>query len=102
MTVAATGELRVVNPATLEVVGVGPATDPAAVQELVSEARLAQERFGEASLADRRELIVRVAELALDRIDEIADTVVAETAKPRVEAFTTELFPALDALTWLA
>ena len=28
--------------------------------------------------------------------DEIADTVVAETAKPRTEAITTELFPALD------
>src|SRR5207302_1081166 len=36
------------------------------------------------------------------RADEIADTVVAETGKPRVEAFTTELFPALDALIWLA
>jgi acyl-CoA reductase-like NAD-dependent aldehyde dehydrogenase len=41
MAVAATGELRVVNPATLELVGTVTTTDPAAVQEIVSEAKLA-------------------------------------------------------------
>src|ERR1700712_5440072 len=102
MAVAATGELRVVNPATLELVGTVQATDPSAVQELVSEAKLAQEAWGESSLADRRALLVGVAETVLERADEIADVVIAETGKPRVEAFTTELFPALDALVWLA
>jgi acyl-CoA reductase-like NAD-dependent aldehyde dehydrogenase len=102
MAVAAEGELRVVNPATLEVVGSVPTVGPESVQELVAEARLAQERFGQVPLAERRALLVRVAELVLDRADEIADVIVAETAKPRVEAFTTELFTALDALTWLA
>ncbi|MDX6476360.1 MAG: hypothetical protein QOH95_1871 [Gaiellaceae bacterium] len=102
MAVAATGELRVVNPASLELVGTVETTDPMAVQELVSEARLAQEAWGEAAPDDRRALLVRVAETVLERADEIADTVVAETGKPRVEAFTTELFPALDALVWLA
>jgi acyl-CoA reductase-like NAD-dependent aldehyde dehydrogenase len=41
MAVAATGELRVANPATLELVGTVTTTDPAAVQEIVSEAKLA-------------------------------------------------------------
>jgi acyl-CoA reductase-like NAD-dependent aldehyde dehydrogenase len=102
MAVAAGGELRVVNPATLELVGSVPTVAPEAVQELVAEARLAQERFGQVSLAERRALLVSIAELVLERADEIADVIVAETAKPRAEAFTTELFPALDALTWLA
>src|SRR3954451_14782521 len=102
MVVAASGAMRVVNPATLELVGTVTPTDPAAVQELVTEAKLAQEAWGEAPLADRRALLVRVAEAVLERADEIADTVIAETGKPRVEAFTSELFPALDALGWLA
>ena len=102
MPVAAPTELEVVNPATLEVVGTVRATEPAVVQELVSEARLAQAAYGERSLAERRELLVRVAERVLERADEIADLIVAETGKPRTEAFTTELFPALDALVWLA
>src|SRR4051795_2060709 len=102
MAVAASRELRVVNPATLELVGMVPATEPAHVQEVVVEARLAQERFAEATLRDRRDLLLRVADLALERRDEIAATVMAETAKPRTEAYTTELFPALDALVFLA
>ena len=102
MAVAATGELRVVNPATLELVGTVTTTDPAAVQEIVTEAKLAQEAWGETALADRRALLLRVADAVLERADEIADTVIAETGKPLVEAFTTELFPALDALVWLA
>jgi succinate-semialdehyde dehydrogenase/glutarate-semialdehyde dehydrogenase len=100
--VAATGELRVVNPATLQVVGSVPATDPAHVQELVAEAGYAQERWGETTLAERAALLDRLTEIVLDRADEIADTVVAETAKPRTEAFTSELFPAADALRFLA
>jgi succinate-semialdehyde dehydrogenase/glutarate-semialdehyde dehydrogenase len=102
MAVAASGELRVRSPATLEHVGSVSTVGPEAVQALVSEALLAQERFAEVSLRDRSALLARLAELVLERSDEIADTVVAETGKPRVEVFSTELFPALDALTWLA
>ncbi len=101
MAVTASGELRVVNPATLEVVGTVAATDPAAVQGLVDEAAAAAERWAASSWAERRALLARVGEAMLDRADEIADTVVAETGKPRTEAFTTELFPALDAVAWL-
>ncbi len=102
MAVAAGPELRVVNPATLELVGTVPVTDPAHVQELVVESRLAQERWAEATLADRRDLLVRVASLVLARVEEIAGVVRSETGKPRTEAYTAELFPSLDALTWLA
>ncbi|HVC86399.1 MAG TPA: aldehyde dehydrogenase family protein [Gaiellaceae bacterium] len=102
MAVTAQRELRVINPATLEVVGAVPAVDPAAVQELVAETRLAGERFAEQPITDRCALLQRVAALVLERADEIADSIVSETAKPRIEAFTTELLPALDALAWLA
>jgi succinate-semialdehyde dehydrogenase/glutarate-semialdehyde dehydrogenase len=97
MTVAAPGALHVVNPATLEQVGTVEATPPGAVPGLVAEARAAHEawRF-------TPDYFVAVADRVLDRAEAIADVVVAETGKPRVEAYTTELFPALDALVWLA
>jgi succinate-semialdehyde dehydrogenase/glutarate-semialdehyde dehydrogenase len=101
MAVIAPGELQVVSPATLEVVGSVPLTHPSAVQELVVEARLAQEAWGETPLGERAATLRRVAHEVLDRADEIADVVVAETGKPRTEAFTSELFPAVDALAWL-
>src|SRR5207253_925033 len=102
MSAVAEGDLRVVNPATLELVATVPATPPEAVQEIVAEARLAQERWGETPLAERRALMLAAADVLLDSMDEIADTVVAETAKPLVEAFTTELLIAAESLVWLA
>ena len=101
MAVAVSGELRVVNPATLEVVGTLAATDPGAVQGVVDEAAHAAGRWGATSHAERRAVLARVGEAVLERADEIADVVVSETGKPRTEAFTTELVPALDAVTWL-
>jgi succinate-semialdehyde dehydrogenase/glutarate-semialdehyde dehydrogenase len=102
MPAVAEGELRVVNPATLEVVATVPVTPVAAVPELVAEARLAGADWRRSSFADRKRLLLRVAQVLLERVDELADTVVAETGKPRVEAFTTEAFVAADSLLWLA
>ena len=101
MAVAAGGRIDVVSPATLEQVGSVAATEPAAVQELVAEAALAQRAFAETTPDDRLAILSRVRERVLARADEIAETVVAETGKPRTEAFTSELFPALDTLAWL-
>jgi acyl-CoA reductase-like NAD-dependent aldehyde dehydrogenase len=75
MAVVATGELRVVYPATLELVGTVRTTDPSAVREVVTEAKLAQE----APLRERAALLLRVAARALARADEIAGPVVSET-----------------------
>jgi succinate-semialdehyde dehydrogenase/glutarate-semialdehyde dehydrogenase len=101
MTLAAATELRVVNPATLELVGAVPVTDAEGVAAHVAAARGAQAAWADTPVREKRAALERLARLVLDRADEIADTVVAETAKPRVEAFTTELYPALDAVTWL-
>src|SRR5438876_1633613 len=101
MTLAAATELRVVNPATLEPVATVPMIDADAVAVRVAAARPAQERWAKTPVREKRATLGRLGRLVLDRADEIADTVVAETAKPRVEAFTTELYPALDAVAWL-
>jgi acyl-CoA reductase-like NAD-dependent aldehyde dehydrogenase len=101
MAVSAPGELRVVNPATLEDVGTVATVPPGAVQGLVDEAAGAAGRWGATSPAERRAVLRRAGEAVLDRADEIADVLVSETGKPRTEAFTTELFPALDAIAWL-
>ena len=102
MATVAERELRVVNPASLEVVATVPTTRPESVQEVVAEARLAQETWARTSRSERSELLAAVAELVLDHADAIADAVVAETAKPRVEAYSSDLFPAVDSLVWLA
>jgi succinate-semialdehyde dehydrogenase/glutarate-semialdehyde dehydrogenase len=98
----ASGELRSVNPATLEVVGTVPVAPPEEVAEAATEARLAQRAWGETSWDERRQLLGRVAHEVLDAAEQIADTVVAETGKPLLEAWTAELFVGLDNLLWTA
>ena len=102
MTTVAEGELRVVNPATLEVVATVPATPVEAVGEAVGEARLAQAGWGRVPLGERSALLLAVARVLLDRLDEVADTIVAETGKPRLEAFANELSIAVESLVWTA
>ena len=96
------GELRVVNPATLEEVGTVQPTEPEGVGETVAEAKLAQERWAREPAARRAAVLREAARIVLESCDEIASTIVAETGKPRLEAITTEVFVSLDTLTWLA
>jgi len=96
------GELRVVNPATLEQVGSVHATEPEGIAEAVAEARLAHERWAREPFEARARLLREVARVVLECGDEIARTVVAESGKPLLEAITAEVFVALDTLSWLA
>ena len=86
---ATSGELQSINPATLEIVGSVRTSPPEEIPEAVAEARLVQERWGRTSWEERRRLLRRVAQVVVDRSDEIAATVTAETGKPLVESLTT-------------
>jgi len=102
MAVALERELASLNPATLEVVGSVQRTPIEAVPELVTEARLAQEHWARTPPVARRELIRSVVRVLLARADEVAETIAAETGKPLLEAFTTEVFVSLDNAHWIA
>src|SRR5204862_8283167 len=82
------GELRSVNPATLEPVGVVSVSAPEEVAEAVADARLAAERWAQASLEERRALLGRVARTVHDSAGEIAAPVTAATGQPLLDAFT--------------
>jgi len=96
------GELRVVNPATLEEVGSVRTTEPEGIAEAVSEARFAHEKWAREPFDARARLLRNTARVVLECGDEIAGTVVAESGKPLLEAITAEVFVALDTLSWLA
>jgi acyl-CoA reductase-like NAD-dependent aldehyde dehydrogenase len=96
------GELRSLNPATLEVVGSVRTTDPAELEEIVARARETQGRWAETSLDERRRLVLDVARVLLDRMDELAALVTAETGKPLVESYTAELLVSVENARWVA
>src|ERR671931_341656 len=89
------GELRSLNPATLEVVGSVRTTDPAELEAIVARARWAG-----ISLDERRRLVLDVARVLLDRMDELAALVTAETGKPFVESYTAELLVSVENARW--
>src|SRR5204863_4244477 len=86
----------------LERVGSVRATEPEEIGEVVAEARLAQEQWAREDLAARKRLLVGVARVLLDRMDEIAATVTAETGKPLTESLASELLVSIENLRFLA
>ena len=102
MAVVAEGRLESTNPATLERVGSVRATAPEEVQEVVTEARLAQERWSRTSLAERSALLAEVAQALLRRGDEVAALITREMGKPLVEAYAHDVFLALENIAWTA
>jgi succinate-semialdehyde dehydrogenase/glutarate-semialdehyde dehydrogenase len=96
------GTLESFNPATGELVGSVPTIGPEQVQGVVDEVARVQPAWGELPLPTRATYMRRAADALLDDIDEIAELLVREQGKPRVEAYTMELLPTVDALHWCA
>jgi succinate-semialdehyde dehydrogenase/glutarate-semialdehyde dehydrogenase len=90
------------NPATGELVGSVPTISPEQVQGVVDDVARIQPAWAELSLTDRARYLRRAADALLEDIDEIAELLVNEQGKPRVEAYTMELLPTVDALHWCA
>ena len=58
--------------------------------------------WAQLTLEDRARYLERTAQVLIDESDEIRDLIVREQGKPRSEAFTMEVLPTIDALTWIA
>jgi acyl-CoA reductase-like NAD-dependent aldehyde dehydrogenase len=102
MATAAASELVSVNPATLEPVGAVRRTDPADVRALLTPAAKGQQAWWELGWRRRADVLRRAASIVRARADELVATVQAETGKPRTEALTQDLYPAVDHALWLA
>jgi acyl-CoA reductase-like NAD-dependent aldehyde dehydrogenase len=102
MATTAAPELVSVNPATLEPVGAVRRTDPGELPRVVAAARAAQEQWRAAGPSARAAVLRAAARAVRAHADEIVDSIVAETAKPRTEAIANELYTAVDHALWLA
>ena len=58
--------------------------------------------WAQLTLADRGRYLERAAQVLLDEADDLRDLIVREQGKPRNEAFTMEVLPTIDALSWTA
>jgi acyl-CoA reductase-like NAD-dependent aldehyde dehydrogenase len=78
------------------------ATSAVRTDSLVAAARAAQEQWERRSPPERASVLREAVRVIRRHADAIADTVVAETAKPRTEAIANELYAAADHAQWLS
>jgi acyl-CoA reductase-like NAD-dependent aldehyde dehydrogenase len=90
------------SPATGELLGSVETLKPGKVQGVVDDVAEVQPFWAQLSLADRARYMLRAADVLLDEVDELAELLSREQGKPRVECYSMELLPTVDALHWIA
>ncbi len=85
-----------IDPATGQVIANFERTPPLAVPELMAKARATQASWAQRSIQDRCALIGVLKKKILEARDTLADVVVRESGKPRVEALFADVFVSLD------
>lgn len=90
------------NPATGEFLGEVPITTLEEIDGVVSKAKQASESWTNTSFKERAEFLLLMRDIIFKRSEEIADLIVAEVGKPKIEAMLAEVFGVLDGLTYYA
>ena len=85
-----------IDPATCKILAQIEKTLPAALPEILSRARAAQSAWCAVPIEKRCSQLRVLRERMMVARDALADAVVAESGKPRVEALFADLFVALD------
>src|SRR5215207_8021331 len=98
----AKASLESFNPTTGELVGSVETLTPAKVQGVVDDVAEVQPFWAALTLEDRARYMRRAGDVLLAELDEIAELLTDEQGKPRVESYTMEILPTVDALKWIA
>jgi succinate-semialdehyde dehydrogenase/glutarate-semialdehyde dehydrogenase len=91
-----------VNPATGATLGHFEKTPPSALASIVARARAAQASWAGVAMRERCARLQELRERILASRDALADAVVAESGKPRVEALFADIFVALDTAAYFS
>jgi len=85
-----------INPASGEIVGHFEKTLPGEIPEIILRARVAQSAWARVEIRERCVKLRMLRESMMASRNELADAVVRESGKPRVEALFADIFVALD------
>src|SRR6266849_9908363 len=91
-----------INPATGETLGYFEKTSPTALPQIVARARAAQAAWGRVSIGERCARLRDLRDRIMSSRNELANAVVAESGKPRVEALFADIFVAVDMAAYFA
>src|SRR5260370_7858674 len=85
-----------INPATGETLGYFEKTSPTALPQIVARAQAAQAAWGRVPIGEPCARLRDLRDRMMAQRDALADAVVAESGKPRVQALFAAIFLALD------
>jgi acyl-CoA reductase-like NAD-dependent aldehyde dehydrogenase len=91
-----------INPATGEVLACVATTPLSQIASLDARARTAQTKWAATPINERCALLVKLREQILASRNSLADAVVLESGKPRVEALFADVFVSLDTAAYYA
>src|SRR5271165_3339336 len=91
-----------IDPATGNILAQFEKTPAAALPEILARARAAQSAWSQVRIEKRCAQLGVLRERMMASRDTLADAVVAESGKPRVEALFADLFVALDTAQYFA
>jgi acyl-CoA reductase-like NAD-dependent aldehyde dehydrogenase len=91
-----------INPATGETLGHFEKTPPASLPQFVARSRAAQGAWARIPVRERCARLRDLRDRVISSRDELADAVVAESGKPRVEALFADIFVAVDSAAYFA
>jgi len=93
---ASTGSIASIDPATGQILQHFDRTSANSLPEIVASVRRAQSEWAKLSLAARCRYVLKLADTILASREILANAVVAESGKPRVEALFADVFVSLD------
>lgn len=96
------GSVQSVNPASGTVHARFEATNSLEMPAILERARFAQKEWSAQTIRQRCTMLQRLRDVIFDSRDEIADVIIRETGKPRVEAIFAEILLALDTTDFLS
>jgi acyl-CoA reductase-like NAD-dependent aldehyde dehydrogenase len=97
-----TPELESFNPLDGARLGAVATVRPDEVQSVVDDVASVQPFWAQLPLTDRARYMRRAAQAIIDQLDELAELLTREQAKPLNESYVMELLPTVDSLRWLA
>ncbi len=94
--------LASINPATGETFGHFEKTPGAALPQIVARARAAQTLWGRVPISERCARLRELRDVIMSCRDALANAIVAESGKPRVEALFADIFVSVDTAAYFA
>ncbi len=88
--------IKSINPATLEVVGEVEETPVSKIPEIFNAARIAQRAWRDLDVSARAKIVIKVNNYLATKMDDISLVITRETGKPPLEAFSSEVYGAMD------